>query len=214
MKAGLRSLERPSQNWTRRWCRARHVQMSWQQWLADGREYPRQRKKSAAPCRRAEAGIVSARRRRLFLPWLVAVPLIIEMIRPSALYLRHSEAYQFCQDQVVPRVRVASRVWSIHCSKVIVHDESLLLDNPEYKFLEPMLMKLQSRLSTSVISIRRQCNLRFEGFGPPVLYQLRHHRFSRRAWSHSVSCPASFRCSGRATELPTHMSSPFNSAPA
>ena len=83
-----------------------------------------------------------------------------------------------------------------------VLDESLLLDNPEYKFLEPMLKKLwvpaearRCLFSISVISIRRPTvfttaarNLRFERVGPPVLQHVTarrrvarsFHRLSRR----------------------------------
>ena len=87
----------------------------------------------------------------------------------------------------------ASGVWSILLrtqergmrSTVNVYDESVLLDNPEYKFLEPMLKEIQGQgealpllnlrdLCWTTVCTTAACNLRFERFGPPVLYQSRH----------------------------------------
>ena len=151
------------------------------------------------------------------LPWLVVVLLINELVRLGnlaaahcaglalSLHLRPSEALHLCREQVVPPVWVVGHpsAWSIplHLQeqgmriKVSVYDDSFLLDNPENKFLEPMLKKLRNQGEALLLLDLRclvwtiaACSLRFERFGPPVLHQLgtrrrvarSFHRLSRR----------------------------------
>ena len=93
-------------------------------------------KEIPAPCRR-----------------LVLIPPINEMLRlrslataqatvlTFALYLRSSESLCLCQDQVVGLEQFFCTPKRSMSSKVNVFDESLLLDNPEYKFFELVLEK-------------------------------------------------------------------------
>ena len=79
-------------------------------------------------------------------------------------------------------------------SKVNVYDEILLLDDPEYKFLEPVLKKLEIRcealpllnlryLDWTTVFATAACNLRFDRFGSLVLCQLRYASASHKVFT-------------------------------